>query len=192
MIKFGSKITEKVLAYFFTNTHKKMHLRAISDALNIDSGNLSREMKKMLNSGFFVVEKIGNVKIYSLNQAHPLYKELKIIINKTIGIHGKFIKKLKKVKNILIAFVYGSFAKEKQDQFSDIDLMVIGKPGDDLVKKILDLQNEFDREINYTIFSPEGFAKALKEKEVFLEDVMENPKIFIIGNQNELEKITGK
>jgi hypothetical protein len=45
------------------------------------------------------------------------------------------------------------------------------------------------REINYAVFSPEEFAKRKREKDHFIESVLRDRKIFIIGNQNELKTL---
>lgn len=190
MIKFNSPIRQKVLAYFFTNPHQELHLREIARVLGIDPGNLSKEMRKMKEEKVFRTEEKGSLTIYSLNQNHPLYKELKQIVNKTIGVEARFKKALEKVIDIKVAFIFGSFAKEKEDKFSDIDLMVIGNPNEDiLISKISLIEDELKREINYSIFSLKDFKKGLARKEVFLEEIIDSPKIFIIGNQDDLEKI---
>lgn len=190
MIKLGSPIRQKVLTYFFTNPYQELHLREIARILEIDPGNLSKEMEKIEAEKIFKTIKKGNLKIYSLNLKHPLYKEIKKIIDKTIGIEKKLQEVLKKATNINVAFIYGSFAREKEDRFSDIDLMIIGKPDEDvLISGISSAESDLKREINYNIFSSQEFRKGLEKKEVFLEEIIKNPKKFIIGTQNDLEKI---
>jgi predicted nucleotidyltransferase len=193
MVKLGSPIREKVLVYFFTNPHQELHLRQIARILNIDAGNLSKEMEKAEKENIFKIEKKGNLKLYSLNKKHPLYNELKKIIDKTIGIEARFKKAFEKVAGIETAFIFGSFASQKQDQFSDIDLMIIGKPDEDiLISEISLIEESLQREINYSIFSAADFKKGLKNREVFLEQIISEPKIFIIGNENDLAKIIGR
>lgn len=190
MIKLGSPIRQKVLTYFFTNPHQELHLREIARILEIDPGNLSKEMEKIEAEKIFKTIKKGNLKIYSLNLKYPLYKEIKKIIDKTIGIEKKLQEVLRKTTKIDVAFIYGSFAKEKEDRFSDIDLMIIGNPNEDiLISGTSSIETNLKREINYNIFSSQEFRKGLEKKEVFLEEIIKNPKKFIIGTQNDLEKI---
>ncbi len=185
-----SKTREKILRLFFSDLNKKYYLRELERILSLPVGNIRRELLSLEKSGLFKREEMGKQVYYSVNKESPIFEEFKRIVSKTIGIEGLIKDALEKVKGIEIAFIYGSFAKEKEDQFSDIDLMIIGNPNEDiLITKISSVEEKLKREINYSIFSLDDFKKGLKKKEVFLEEIISNPKLFIIGNQNELEKI---
>jgi len=184
-----SKTRKKILKLFFTDIDKKYYLRELEKKLEISVGNIRRELLSLEKIGLFKKEKKGNQLYYFLNKKTPLFEEIKKIVSKTIGIEARIEKGLKKIKNIKISFIFGSFAKQKEDQFSDIDLMIIGNPDENiLIKNISLIETYLSREINYVIFSQQDFRKKSKES-VFLEDIISNPKIFIIGNQNEFEKI---
>ena len=192
MIDMNSPLREKIFSYFFTNPHSKLYLRETARLLRVDPGNLSKEMITLEKEKIFKSEKRGSLKIYSLNAKHPLYPEFKRIIEKTLGVEGQMKENLKNIEGIEIAFIFGSFAAKKQDIWSDIDLFIVGNPDEDtLVGKISKIENFLSREINYNIFSPREFRKRTIEKEVFLKEIMKKPKIFIVGNKNELEKISG-
>ena len=185
-----SKTRKKILRLFFSDLNKKYYLRELERILSLPVGNIRRELLSLEKSGLFKREEMGKQVYYSVNKESPIFEEFKRIVSKTIGIEGLIKDALEKVKGIEIAFIYGSFAKEKEDQFSDIDLMIIGNPNEDiLITKISSVEEKLKREINYSIFSLDDFKKGLKKKEVFLEEIISNPKLFIIGNQNELEKI---
>jgi len=68
--------------------------------------------------------------------------------------------------------------------------MIIGDPNEDLlISKISKLESRLDREINYHIFSLADWKKKLKEKDSFLENILSQPKIFLIGKKDELSRI---
>jgi predicted nucleotidyltransferase len=185
-----SKTREGILRLFFSDINRKYYLRELERILNIPVGNIRRELLFLEKSGIFSHEKAGNQVYYFLNKDSAIFEELKKIVSKTIGIEGLLRQKLSEIKNIQGAFIFGSFAKNKEDSFSDIDLMIIGKPDESiLISKISSIESDLGREINYNIFSIKDIKDGLKKKEVFLEEIMANPKIFIIGNQNDLEKI---
>jgi len=185
-----SPLREKIFAYFLTNPHSKLYVREAARILDVDPGNLAKEMIALENEKIFFSEKRGSLKIYSLNTNHPLFPELKRIAEKTFGAENQLRESLKGIKNIKIAFIFGSFASKKQDEWSDIDLFFVGNPNeDDLIKKISGLESRLGREINYNIFSLDDLRKKLKRGEVFLKEIIKKPKIFLIGNKNDLEKI---
>ncbi|MBL7141587.1 nucleotidyltransferase domain-containing protein [Patescibacteria group bacterium] len=188
-----SKIREKILQLFFSDTNKSYYLRELERIIDVPVGTIRREILSLEKRGLFKSERRGNLLYFYLNKKHPFYKELKSIIFKTIGAEGKLKELLKDIKDIKLAFIFGSFAKSKEDSFSDIDLMLIGNPNEDvLISKISSIEKGLGREINYSIFSVKDFKKGLARREVFLEEILKNPKIFIIGDQNVLEKVIGK
>jgi predicted nucleotidyltransferase len=192
MIEIGSPLRQKILAFFFTNPHEELYLREMARLLDVDPGNLAKEMIALQKEKIFKAVRRGSLKIYSLNKAYPLYPELKRIIEKSFGVEARLKKELGGIAGIRVAFIFGSFATEKYDKLSDIDLFFVGDPNEDiLVKKISALEEYFRREINYNIFSLRDLCARLSKGEVFLKEIIEKPKIFIVGNKNELEKIAG-
>lgn len=176
-----SKIQKEVLAYYFTNPQKQHYLRELAAILDVDPGNLSREIKQLTEQGFFNTKIIGTAKIFILNHNHPLYNELKKIIFKTEGIEGSLKKMLAKFKTIKTAFIYGSYARGKEDQYSDIDVMIIGQVDENkLISEVSKLEKKLGREINYIIMSPKEFDKKRKEKNSFLENVLADKKIDLV------------
>ncbi len=90
-------------------------------------------------------------------------------------------------ERIRIAFVFGSIARGEEKAHSDVDLMVIGsirlRPLSGLLSGV---SQQIGREINPHLLSEAEFKKRQNEKDHFLTRVMESPKVFIVGNQNDL------
>jgi len=185
-----SKTRRKILQLFFSDLDKKYYLRELERILNLPVGNIRRELLGLEKAGIFKREKIGNQIYYSVNRQSPIFEEFKKIVSKTIGVEASLQKALKKIKNIKVAFIFGSYAKGKEDSLSDIDLMIVGTPDEGLlVSKIVKLEKQLNREINYHIFSERDWKKKIKEKDPFLENVLFQPKIFLIGKDAELSKL---
>ena len=68
--------------------------------------------------------------------------------------------------------------------------MVIGEVKlSDLVKKLKQAEQQIERPINPTTYRPDEFLKKIQEKNNFVTNVIRDKKIFIIGSENELEKL---
>ena len=148
---------------------------------------LRKELVSLEKEGLFYSSKQGNLLYYTLNKKYPLYSEIKTIVFKTIGIQGALSKILLALENIEIAFIYGSYAKSSSNAKSDVDLFIIGNPDEDiLIEKINGLEKSLNREINYSIYSRVDFEKKKKKKDSFIEDVLKNKKLFLIGGENGL------
>lgn len=89
---------------------------------------------------------------------------------------------------ITAAFVYGSVAKKTDTASSDIDLMVISDDISygELFTALEDASAILGRPINPTILSKEEFQKRIANQESFLTRVMEQPKIWIVGEDRDI------
>jgi len=182
-----------ILGFFFNHPEKSYYMREIGRLIGKEPGVFQKDINKLVGSGILTSEYRAKSRFFTLNKLHPLHKEYKSIFLKTVGAAGRLRSILKNIKNIQVAFIYGSFASGKEDSLSDVDLMIIGNPNEDLlINGILSLERKLDREINYNIFLAKDFKSYLLKGEVFLEEITAKPKVFIIGDQDELEKIIGK
>jgi len=182
-----SKIRQGLLTLFFTNPSQRYYLRELQRILGYSAGSIRRELLRFQKDDLFNTHKVGNLLFYSLNTAHPLFKELKSIISKTVGVEGSLKKTLSSLKGIKIAFIYGSFAAKKEKSASDIDIMIIGNPNtSSLNEKIAGLERRLKREINPAIYSPQEYKAKKRAKGGFVTELIKNPKIMLVGKENDL------
>lgn len=177
-----SRLRQKILAYYFTNPIRGMYLRQAASILEEDPGNLSKEFAKLEKEGVFIAEMRGNQKHFYLNKKYPLYNELKSILFKTVGIEGCLKRIIKNLGDIDLSFIYGSYAANKENASSDVDLLIVGSPNEDkLLNEIDSAENLLGREINYNIYSAKEFKQRLKTKDNFITNILERPKIILKG-----------
>jgi len=94
---------------------------------------------------------------------------------------------LEKFDGISQAFIYGSFAKGKEKEDSDIDLLIIGEVNEDkLIEVISKLEKKLQREINYSIYRKGDFNKKKKEGNSFILDILKEKKISLIGYEKRM------
>lgn len=189
MIKFleitKSRLRQKLLCHFFTNPGANLYLREIASILKEDPGNLSKELTKLEKEKVFTSSLRGNQKYFSLNKRYPLHKELKSIIFKTVGVEGSLRQIMESTDGILLSFIYGSFAQDKENSASDIDLLIVGNPDEDkLMQRIEDLEKRLDREINYNIYPEKEFKEKMRKKDSFILNILKRPKIILKGSLN--------
>ena len=179
-----SPLRKKLLSYFFTNPQANLYLREIAAKLNVDAANLSRELSQLVSDGVFISRKQGNLKYFSLNSQYPLYRELKSIISKTIGVQGAIKKLLSKIPGIKRAFIYGSFAKNTERAGSDIDLCLVIRKKDfkenPLLERLHQLESGLGREINYTFFTEEEWKSKQRSKDSFVLAILKGKRIELI------------
>lgn len=182
-----SRIRQDLLALFFSNPSRRYYLRELERTLGYSAGSIRRELLRFQKDNLFVTRRVGNLLYYSLDTSHPLFKELKGIVSKTVGVEGAVRKALTSFKSIRLAFVYGSFASGREKATSDIDLMIVGHPDVSLLnEKIAELERKLRREINPTVYSLQEYRAKKRASSGFIAEVLRAPKIMLIGNEDEL------
>lgn len=185
-VLLSSKIRTKLLTLFLTNPEASFYTREIATKLNVSLGNLQRELVKLRNIGFLESTKETNCCYHRVNKKFPIYHELKSIIFKTTAIGEVLQRHLKKLGEVKCAFIYGSVAKGKEKGYSDIDLALIGKIDMDVLSNIINkAEKDLCREINYTVFTPEEWDKKRMVKDAFINDLIKNKRIVLLGDLNE-------
>lgn len=179
----SSELRRKLLTHYFSHPEGKYFVREIAALLNLDPGNLSKELRFFKKEGLFDVEERGKLKFYSLNPKCPLFHELKQIIFKTTGAEGGLREIVNQFPEIELAFIYGSYAKGKEQGSSDIDLVVVGTPDRRrLTAEARKLEERLGREINFNLYGRAEFDKKSAEKGSFLAQVVVGKKILLKGS----------
>ena len=185
-----SKNRADLLQLFLTNPDRALYMQEVGRILGKKPGYFQRTLNNLVSEGILESEYKANSRYFKVNKQYPLYKELKSIIFKTVGIKGSISDALVELGNVRVAFVYGSYAKNKENHLSDIDLVVIGKPNEDQLITILDkLEEKLQRDINYKLYSKTEFTKVVNSKEPFILEILRDKKIMLIGGDDELRKI---
>ena len=157
-----------------------------------DYRNVFRELKNLEEVGLVNSRRDGNRKYFRLNQSFSLYSELKSIFLKTRGAVGLLKELLSRQKGIEAAFLYGSIAAGREAEKSDIDLMVIGSISIDQILKLLrEPEKVLAREINPSVYKVQETRRRMKEKNSFVAQVLNGPKIMLIGSEDDLRRIAG-
>ena len=181
MISIKSKIIRPLLNFYFLHPEHSFYMNEIARRFNIDKRNLARKLKELEKEGLFVSKVSGNQRYYSLNKKYPLYKEYRNIFMKTVGIEEKLKSALSNIDGIKEAYIYGSYARDKMDAFSDIDIIIIGSHDTIMIQKeISKLQKDMDREINVINIGLKEFNDKKNSRDPFILDIFKNKNIKII------------
>jgi predicted nucleotidyltransferase len=180
MISLRSGVTRKVLGYFFLNESESLYVNEMARLLDLDRGNLVRKLRELEERSILLSEFHGNQRYYFLNKKHPLYKEYRTIILKTVGFEAQAREMLREMPGIENAFIFGSYAREGMDSASDVDLLVVGSHDTvNLQRKVRLLQKAFGREINVISISPAEFCDR-RRKDPFFKRVLGAPRIELV------------
>src|SRR5262249_23112929 len=135
----------------------------------------------------------GRMVYYQANRDSPVFPDLRGLLLKTAGLVDVLAQALKPVAARLeTAFVYGSIAAGAEESDSDIDLMVVGRVSPAaLALPLRHARERLGREINPTVYIPAEFDKKRKADDPFLKEVLDKPRLFVLGNDHELGEVAG-
>src|SRR4030042_4076294 len=184
---FSSKTRVDILKLFLFNTNDSFYQRQISSLAAQSIRGVQREVDKLNRIGIIERPIQGNRIYYKLNKKCPIAQDLKNIFFKSVGI-AEVLKENFKEKKIKLAFIYGYYAKGEENLLSDIDLMVIGDISSKDLSGILSKpKKDLMREINYAVFSLREFISKTVQRDHFINSILKDKKIYIIGNKDELK-----
>jgi len=184
-----SKVQARVLGLLFGNPDRSFYANELFRLAGTGTGAGVRELAKLSAAGLITVNKIGNQKHYQANRNTPIFDELRGIVLKTLGMADILRQGLLPMADkISVAFIYGSIAKGTDTAKSDIDVMVIGENIDypEVYSALMPAEAQLGRKVNPTLYNQADVIKKLKAENAFLTRIMVQPKIFLIGSENDL------
>ena len=186
-----SKVQQRVLGLLFVNSDRSFYTNEIVRFVDSGIGVVQRELEKLGQSGLVTIKKIGNQKHYQANPDTPIFAELRGIVLKTVGLADILRLALLPLSDkIQTAFIYGSIAKGSDTAKSDIDVLIIGTElaYADVYEALSAHESDIGRPVNPSIYSTQELHRKLAEDNAFVSRVLEQPKIFLIGSDNDLPK----
>lgn len=184
-----STTQQRVLALLFGQPARSFYTNEVIRLAGIGSGAVQRELTRLSKSGLLTVTRLGNQKHYQANADSPIFEELCSLVQKTFGLADVLHAMLTPLaKQLSAAFVYGSVAKRTDTATSDIDLMIISDdlPYGELFLVLADAEARLGRAVNPTLFTKQEFAQRRAEQNVFVTRVLEQPKLWLFGDENVL------
>lgn len=185
---FPNQYRRKVLGLLLMRPDQQIHLRELARVIGAAPGTLKKELDALCGVGLLRAERVGNQVRFCANTAHPVFPELQALIRKTIGLVDALRLSLAPLAGrIDAAFVFGSMASGTESAGSDIDLMVVGDAGfAEIVDATYAAQATLGREINPKVMSASEWQAKKAERNAFLQDVLNKPRIMLIGDADAL------
>ncbi|AIM19734.1 hypothetical protein SMQE32_42630 [Serratia marcescens] len=182
-----SEYRRKVLSLLFIEAGRAFHVREIARRTATQAGTLHKELSRLAESGILLRQRQGNQICYQANADCLIFPELAAIFRKvcgpaeclrqTLAAFGEAIER---------AFIFGSVASGKATAASDIDVLIVGKLSfAEVIQAVYPLQATLGREINPKLYSPEEWRAALAENSAFIQDIMDKPQLWIVGDKDD-------
>ena len=182
------KVRQRVLSVLFGAPDRSFYANEVIALAQSGTGAVQRELADLSAAGLLNVTKQGNQKHYQANANAPVFAELRSLVLKSMGLADVLFKALMPLsEQIKQAFIYGSVARQQDTAHSDVDLMVISDTlaYGELVGALESATLSLGRKVNPTLYTQADWDKRLQNDSVFVIRVWEQPKIWLIGSEEE-------
>lgn len=184
-----SNTQQRVLALLFGQPDRSFYATELIRLAKAGSGAVQRELARLEQSGLVTVRRLGTQKHYQANSLSPFFAEVCSILRKTVGLAEPLREALRPwAADIIAAFVYGSVAKRSDTARSDIDLLIVSDKltHADVYRALEPLRATLGRGVSPTLYTRSDLAKRVKEGNAFVTRVLGQPKVWVIGTENDL------
>ncbi len=172
MISLRSKVAIKLLDYYFLNPDAQHYINDLARILGLDPKNTETKLKEFQEKGLLKSEFRGKERYFFLAKDNPILEHYRQIFLKTYGIEKSLKDIMEDIEGLNEAYIFGSYAANKMDSSSDIDILAVGSHLVlELQRVIAKLQKDIGREFNVTNLSQKEFKAKKKRKDHFIASV---------------------
>jgi predicted nucleotidyltransferase len=192
-VLFG-RTRRAILSLLYGHPERSYYLREIVRKTGFGLGAVQRDLAQLTAVGIIERSASGRQVYFRANTESPVFTDLKNLIVKTAGAAGAMREALLPLRDrISVAFVYGSVARGEETPQSDVDVLIVGEVSfGEVVKALQSTQERLEREVNPSVYPAEEFRRKVDERHYFILEVLSSPKLFVLGDEHELERLAGK
>jgi DNA-binding transcriptional ArsR family regulator len=182
------KTRQLILAAIFRDAAREWFLCDLARHLKVQPSSLQRELARLFDADILRRRADGNRVYYAAETENPIFGDLQGLLIKTAGLRDVLAENLEPFRDrIGVAFVYGSVARQDEHSASDVDLMIVGRVGlAQLAPALKCAEDKLLRPLNPSVYRADEVAKKLAAGHHFLTSVMNQQKLFVVGNADDL------
>ena len=184
----------QVLSLFLIHPDEEFYQADIAQKTSNAPIQAQRALKRIEQAGLVTKKRKGKMLFYKAQRNHPAFEDLKRVFLKTVAVGDAFREAISPLRGkIRFAFIYGSYVRGEEAADSDIDLFLIGNHLSlrEIVQTLGPVMEQTGRECNPVLYSLEEFQNKRSDQNTFIQDVIANPKIGLLGDAHDFAKIAG-
>ena len=178
----------RVYRWVFGQPEREFYLSELRRLTGLGSATLQRELNRLADAGLVLSERVGNLRRFRANPQSPVFNELVGLTRKTLGAEPLLRDALQALApDVEGAWIYGSYAKGTDTADSDIDVMIVSETLmlSRVFEAVQPAEAQLGRKVNPTLYTPAEFAKRRAEPDSFVNRVLTQPVLPLIGNLHE-------
>lgn len=180
----GSRTKAKIITLIFENPNNSYYMRLVERLVGERINAVRSALLALVREGVCTREKVGKKTFFKANPKYLYYDELLRIVAKQTGLGGRIIKERLRLGKISLAFITSNYYRHLPRAEDEVDLFIVGTVSLAEVAKIAKEEGDArGSEINYSIMTPEEFRFRKKNKDPFLQKILQNNRLVLIGKE---------
>ncbi len=190
----GTKLKVAVLRYLAADG-LELNGRQIALAIGASPKPLNQTLAQLTREGVLLQRNVGRTHLFRLNAQNPLVQDLIIpLFRQEARLLGEALQEaVRDVPGLLSAILYGSAARQEEDTFSDIDLLVIAEDKGEaqavLEERAVSFLQRYGNLLSFIVLSPAEFRQRYLAQDDFIREVTSTGRV--IAGQLILELVYG-
>lgn len=177
-----SDVQGRLLAELYLHPERERTTTELARQAETTMPNASRELRRLVDSGFLLARTSGRNRYLRANTEHPLFEPVAEIVGYAYGPVAVLGPLLSDISGLTHAFIYGSWAARLMGEVGadpqDIDLLVVG---DGIEQAAVDAAAEsarrrLGREVNPRLVSTRAWGQ---KSDLFLRHLYDRPLVSI-------------
>lgn len=176
-----SALRRRLLLRFFTAPGLVRHASQLAREFGEPPQPVSRELRRLERAGILRSETIGRARRYRVDERSGIAESVRLLVHRTIGIEALLAQALTDVPGVEEAFLFGSYVRGDERPASDVDLLVVGKVPQRLLRgKLREVEDEIGRDINLVTYEHAELERLYRRSDSFVRDVLDGRKRHLI------------
>src|SRR4030043_240153 len=172
----ASKTRIKLLVRLFFNPDSRSYLRELAKEFKVSTNSVREELNQLTDTRFLTSKKDGRQVYYMANRRHPLFPELRSMVNKVMGLDQVIDGIVNRLGDLELAFRIADYAEGKDTGI--VDLLLVGKIDE---YHLSDLSRKTERYIKRKIRS----LVLTREEFIAFKPKLENRPYFLVWERQE-------
>ncbi len=177
---FGSRTRAKLLTLFTNGVRRPYYVRELTRITKERVNSIRREVENLKRIGLLVSNVRNGKKYYAVNPKFPVFPELCALMVK-IGkpLEDRLFEGVKRLGKVRLFVLTGVFTQAHR---SPTDLLIVGDIKEASLKAfITNVEEEVDREINYTVMSVNEYEYRKHSNDNFLREIFSSPHVELLN-----------
>lgn len=186
---FTSRVRLKILELFVPNPGKLFYVREVTRKTGEQINAVRRELASLVKIGLLRTEPRGNRIYYQVREEFLYFPELLRLVGKSTNLGAEILRNKNSLGNLKYVLFAAPFFKGRIARDNQIDLLIVGKVNLGKMKELVsEAEKRHGHEINYTVMTEDEFTFRKKRNDVFLQNILSQPQVVVLGNEDELNK----